>query len=251
MPFISEVGRVSDLTIYPIKGMRGIAVDTMEISFNGARGDRSHAYIMTDSPKTPNTLDTIVCPQLLQYTPQLRNPRTPKDSPIEVFTLEMQNFAPDDSELLAELSELCGHPLAALRMGRGLYHSQPLSLISLASISAIEASVGATIDPRRFRENITIDTRKGPPFEEDEWRGHVVSFGYRRDSAKIVVTKLDRRCKTINLDPETGKRNQSILQAVQKRDTVAGEVRAGYLGVYATVFSEGTIQKGDPVIVSY
>lgn len=125
-------------------------------------------------------------------------------------------------------------------MGRGAYHSMPVSLASMASVRDIEEQVGYEVNPRRFRENLLIETISGEPYEENSWVGKILTFGEREDSGKLAVVKLDPRCATVNMDPETGEKKPDVLRAIARN-------RENKFGVYATVIFEGKILKGDTV----
>lgn len=238
-----EVGRVVDTSIYPFKGMRGVKMDEISLRSVSVVGDRTRAFTITDARQTPTLLDTTKFPGLLHYSPSLLTPEDPRTSEVLVRTPNGHTYSADSNALLKEISEKCGRELAILRMGRGAYHSMPVSLLSLASIRAIEKLVGFAVDSRRFRENILIETIKNNPYEEDEWIGKVITFGDREDSARIAAVKLDERCATVNMDPETGEQNPEILRSI-----VRSHDRK--LGIYCGIVFEGRVLKEDTVYVS-
>lgn len=188
-------------------------------------------------------LDTIKFPGLLRYAPRLVDPANPKTSEVKVTTPEGNDYSADSPELVGEVTEKTKRNLAVVRIGRGAYHSMPVSLLSTASIGVIEGKVGKAVDTRRFRENVIVETNTNVPYEEDTWIGKIITFGDRPDSAKIVAVKLDERCATVNLDPETGEQNPEILKAIVRE-------HVNTLGIYCGIVYEGKIRKGDPVYLT-
>ena len=239
----TAVGRVAETAIYPFKGMQGLKMDEISLRSVSVAGDRTRAFTITDSLQTPTFLDTTKFPGLLKYAPSLVSPSDPKNSEVNVRTPGGNNYSADSEELLVEVSEVAKKKLAVVRMGRGAYHSMPVSLLSMASIRDIELTVGHEVDTRRFRENILVETDSDEPYQENGWLGKIVTFGERPDSARIAVVKLDPRCATINMDPETGKQTPDILRTVVKN-------RDNNFGIYASIVKEGRVLPGDVVYVS-
>ena len=240
-----EAGRVLDTSIYPVKGMQGVSLNEIVLRSVSVAGDRTRAFARTDTNQTPNFLDTTQFPGLLQYSPELVSPLDPRRSEVVVFTPEGHKYSADSNELLHEVSEKSGHKLTIVRMGRGAYHSMPVSLLSKESISAIEAASGFPLDTRRFRENVIVETKEGNPYEEDAWIGKLVKFGDSKDAAIIAGVKLDPRCSTVNMNPETGEQTPEVLKAIVKE-----RGNSVPLGIYATVVFEGKIRRGDTIYVA-
>jgi uncharacterized protein YcbX len=209
-----KVGVVTSTWIYPFKGMQGIERDEIELRSISVVGDRSRKFDIIDTSETPSFLDTLKFKELLQYKPYLSDNTHPKTSPLHVITPEGNDYLADSAELVDEIQKQTGKKLTVVRMGRAAYHSMPVSLISDSSIKAIEKKYGKEIDPRQFRMNVYIETEVGLPYEEENWLGKVITFGERENSAKILGFKLDERCATINLHPETGKVEAGVLKAL-------------------------------------
>ena len=95
------------------------------------------------------------------------------------------------------------------------------------------------LDPRRFRANIYADLGAAAGFAEDAFVGKTLQIGER---AVIAVLDRDPRCKMISLDPDTGEENADVLRHVAK----AHDTRAG---IYCAVLSEGTVRRGDAIVL--
>jgi uncharacterized protein len=237
-----QVGRVTETTVYPFKGMRGLSVDEILLKSVSVVGDRRFALTEIGSLQVPTLIDTIKYPGLLKYSPYFDDPSNLKSSAVMVRTPEGKEYSADSTELVEEISKVTGKTLAVITLGRGAYHSMPVSLLSLGSVKEMEKNIGTAIDVRRFRENVVIETVNGLPYEEDSWIGKLLSFGDTEDGAIIAVVKPDHRCATIDLDPETGEHNSSILKSVVK-------THDKNLGVYCTIVKEGIIRMGDTIYV--
>lgn len=108
-----------------------------------------------------------------------------------------------------------------------------LSIINLASVAAVESSVGAAVNPLRFRGNLYM--AGWPAWHEFDLLGKELSAG----SARLKVVKRIVRCAATNVDPDTGIRDltlpRSLMQSFGHTDC----------GVYAEVVAGGDIATGD------
>lgn len=247
MARVEAVGTVADASFYLWKGMRGTSPDQVAMRSVSVVGDRRRAFIDPDLPKENIFVDTTLLPDLLQYQPYLVNPSSPKESPINVITPEGRDYATadrKDKRLVKEVSERYGAPLEVFRMGRPAWHSMPISVISMATIVAMEPHVGHDIDTRRFRMNFVLDLSHGRPFDEDKWlHKKLVTFGDPETGPQLTVVKLDERCVTVNLDPETG-------EEVDNLEGVIARIHSNTLGVYCNLHRAGVVHVGDTVYVS-
>jgi uncharacterized protein len=113
-----------------------------------------------------------------------------------------------------------------------------VSIINLASIAAIEALVGATVDPLRFRGNVYVES--WPAWGEFDLLGKTLGIGA---DARLRVVKRIERCAATNVEPGTGIRDltipHSLLRACGHTDC----------GIYAEVVADGAIAAGDHIDV--
>jgi uncharacterized protein YcbX len=110
-----------------------------------------------------------------------------------------------------------------------------VSLINLATVDAIAETVGARVDPLRFRGNLYVDGL--PAWEEFSWVARRLAAG----AAEFAVIARIDRCAAINVDPETGIRDlaipRSLLEAYGHADC----------GVYLEITTGGVLSAGDPI----
>lgn len=108
-----------------------------------------------------------------------------------------------------------------------------VSIINLASVQALEASIGATVDPLRFRANVYA--AGWPAWAELDLIGREIRIG----EAYLKIVKRIVRCAATNVDPATGVRDLTIPQ------TLLGAYGHSDCGIYAEVVRGGEISPGD------
>ena len=138
-------------------------------------------------------------------------------------------------------SELRGPPKVLFGQGHSFSDvaKKVVSIINLASVSALETAVGAPVHPLRFRGNLYV--AGWPAWREFDLLGQEIAIG---DSARLKPVKRIERCAATNVDPDTGIRDltipRTLMQAFGHTDC----------GIYAEVIEPGDIAVGDGVTVS-
>jgi uncharacterized protein YcbX len=245
---------VTDLAIAPVKGMRVVAVQELELGPAGPAGDRAFVLVGADG----GLVETSRTPELLQVAPTwdpasgtlgLRFPDgrevTGVPEPGERGRVSFYNGRPVngglvDGPLSQALSDHLGRPvrLMALDARQTGADDYPVTLMSTASLSALgHALPGGIPDPRRFRMTITIDG--AGPWEEHGWAGQEVGVG----EVTLRVVDPVPRCVVTTRDPERGRRDAPILKALAElrgKDDVT-------FGVWCEVARPGRVRVGDPV----
>jgi uncharacterized protein YcbX len=114
-------------------------------------------------------------------------------------------------------------------------HPQGLvSLTSLASLTALEAAVGAPLDPRRLRGNIEI--AGWPAFAETDLRpGQRIRLG----AATAEVFQPIQRCVATHVNPQTAEADIALVPALQR---LTGHANCG---VYVHILEAGDVRVGD------
>ena len=110
-----------------------------------------------------------------------------------------------------------------------------VSIINLASVAAVETTVGAAVDPLRFRANVYV--AGWPAWHEFDLLGRGLALG----AARVKVVKRIVRCAATEVDPDTGMRDLQIPRTLQQT------FGHGDCGVYAEVIGAGEIAAGDLV----
>jgi uncharacterized protein len=109
-----------------------------------------------------------------------------------------------------------------------------VSIINLASVSALETAIGAPVNPLRFRGNVYVEG--WPAWHEFDLLGQEISIG---KSARLKVVKRIVRCAATNVDPVTGARDLTIPETLLRSFGHAD------CGVYAEVIEAGEIAAGN------
>lgn len=229
------VGQVVGLWRYPVKSMRGEALQAADVAWQGLAGDRRWAFIRDGTVRSGFPWLTLrERNDLSLYRPSFVDPSRPDQSPTVVQTPSGATFDVADPELAAEL----GPGVRVIKQDRGVFDTLPLSLITTQTIAKLGTLVEAELAVERFRPNIVIEAADPAPFSEDLWVGAVLRAG----GVKLRIDKRDSRCLVVTLDPLTTESNPAILRAIASE-------RQGCLGVYGSTVEPGRIAVGDAVVV--
>ena len=229
------VGRVAALFRYPVKSMASEALEAIDVGWNGFAGDRRWAFVRGGMERSGFPWLTIrERPEMWRYQPHFADASDPEKSATIVRTPNGDELDVVDPLLAEEL----GHGARVIKQGRGIFDTMPLSLITTQTIAALSASVGADLEPRRFRPNILIESMDGGDAPEDAWVGDVLRIG----GMTMRVDKRDKRCVMINVDPVTTTKDPSILRSVAQE-------RQSCLGVYGNVVEPGRVSIGDTITI--
>ncbi|HKS43509.1 MAG TPA: MOSC domain-containing protein [Amycolatopsis sp.] len=217
-----EIGRVAGLWRYPVKsnGRRaargGLAVL--------ARPGRGPALGLRPRGKVRSGFPWLTIRQrndLWHYEPFFSTPEKPDTSAVLVRSPSGEVHDVTDPELAAELGDV-----RVRKQDRGIFDTSPLSLITTNSVGSL--------DVRRFRPNLLVETESA----EESWIGYVL----RIKDLRLRVDRRDRRCVIVNIDPDTARRDPSVLRAIAREHDMC-------LGVHGSTMAPGHVRLGDPVVV--
>jgi uncharacterized protein YcbX len=179
-------------------------------------------------------------PELLLYQPTGLDESTGEPLPTHIRTPGGSTIELQGEELEAEIAGRCGSDVELTKLKHGIFDEAAISVIGLATIAGIGRQAGLDLDRRRFRANIVLETEGTAPFLEDEWVGSMLVFGESDPPPAVNVLMCDERCMMINLDPDTGRQDASVLKTVVRLNRTNA-------GVYASVARTGTVRVGDQV----
>ena len=247
--------RVTDLRIAPVKGMRVIEPDAVEIGPTGARGDR--AFLVVDPEN--GLLLTTRTPGLLQIAPRwdgttltLSFPGGAEvaaapaaGEPAVTANYEGRTIRGRvvEGALADAISEHLGRRVRLLMRDDGERGADdaPVSLMSGASLAALGPALdGVVPDPRRFRMTIAIDGAGA--WEEHGWAGREIAVGEAVLRGRAPVP----RCVVTTRDPERGTTDAPVLKALA---TLRGQ-RDVTFGIWCDVVAPGRVRVGDDVAVT-
>lgn len=223
------IGTVAALWRYPVKSMRGESIDAAQLTWNGLDGDRRHAFVRAGDRSRFPWLTGRQLSGLLRYAPYYADPTNLRKSPVHVRLPEGGELPIASPDLHRRLETEFSGPLGLIQIGRGIFDSLPVSVMTTTTPARLEA------EPRRFRANIVIDAG---PLEESGWLDSMLCFG--ETGPRLRVNKRIDRCSMITIDPESAERDPAVLRRVV-------EQAENCVGVYASAESLGRIAVGDPV----
>lgn len=236
-----DIGRVHEITRYPVKSMAGAVTDAALLGWHGIAGDRRFAFRCTGEASGGFPwLSASRLPELLLHQPVGLDETSGEPLPTHVLTPDGARLTLGSPELDRHISARYGSDVELMRLKHGVFDEAAVSVISLATIAGIGREAGLELDRRRFRANIVVETERADPFLEDEWVGGVLRFGNPDTGAAVSVTLRDLRCVMINLDPETATQEATVMKTVVR-------LNENNAGVYATVVRTGAVRVGDPV----
>jgi hypothetical protein len=253
-------GRVVRICIAPVKALRVVNPDAVELTHAGVVGDRR--FWLVD--RNRRLVNGKGHPELMRVQPHWDEASRrlslafPDGSVVEG---EVEPGEPFEAELYRTphpsrtvpgpwqeaLSEFVGESLTLLwseggAQDRGNDRGGWATLISRGSLDRLRAEAGAPdeVDGRRFRMLFEIDGVE--PHEEDTWLGNRVAIG----DAVIVPLGDVGRCVVTTCDPETGVSDFDTLKllAGYRRE---GAVEPLPFGVYCDVAVTGRVRVGDAV----
>jgi uncharacterized protein YcbX len=235
-----HLGHIHQLVRYPVKSMAGVATDSAFLGWHGLQGDRRFAFRRLDDKSGFPWLTASRLPELLLYQPIGLAENSEEPTPTHVRTPEGIDLALRSAELQNSVAEKCGSAVELMKLKHGIFDEASVSVINLATISAIGREVGDDLDIRRFRANIVIATDATEAFQEDDWIGSRLVFGDNDAGPMLNVAMSDPRCVMINLDPDTAKQDPRIMKA-------AVRLNNNNAGAYTNVVWTGQLVVGQPV----
>jgi uncharacterized protein YcbX len=278
------IGRIGALWRYPVKSMRGEAIESSSVTERGLPGDRAYALIdratgKVASAKHPRLWGCLLgCQACLTASPGgLAVP------PIRITLPDGRVVTTAQDDLNAVLSELCEREVTisaavptqaeierywpdiegmALREtitsgtigsgapGRTFFDFAPLHMLTTATLARLQALYPAgRFDARRFRPNLVIAPNDGTPgFVENSWVGQTILVG---DEVRLRITDPSPRCVVPTLPQADLPRDLGILRTVVANNrppipTLGGTTMPS-AGVYAVIEKGGTVKVGDAI----
>ena len=132
--------------------------------------------------------------------------------------------------------EAPGHAFADARRKPNATTDQYVSLINLASIAALEQSIGAPVAPLRFRANVYFEGV--PAWSELDWLGSEIVVG----GVRLRVIAAITRCAATQVNPATAARDLDIVGGLQR------SFGHNLMGIYAEVTEGGEVAQGDALV---
>ena len=235
----------------PVKGMRHLALDAIDLDEQGAVGDRSYCLVDVDEARV---LKTVQHPSLIGVVARVEGDRLGLTLPTGE---EVAAAAPRSGRTITcdywgravdlDLTEGPHAELVSDWLGRrvrlaiaprgGVVFGDPLTVVGSASLRELARRTGRdeVVDQAaRFRATLVVETDE--PHVEDSWAGQEVAIG----TAVVRIGGPVPRCAVVDHHPETGVKDVRLLRSlVGERPTHrAGEPM---FGVYARCVVPGRV----------
>jgi uncharacterized protein YcbX len=237
-----EIGQIEAIFRYPVKSMRGEALDAATVGWHGLDGDRRLAFRRLDERGEFPWLSASKLPDLMLFTPQRRDGGNGDALPTHVLAPEGEEMPVFGDALAAEVERRCKVAVQMMQLRHGVFDEATISVITSDTVHEVCRLAGVRGDVRRFRPNIVVRSMRAVPFEEDEWVGGVLTFGQGDDAPAIAVTMRDVRCAMVNIDPDSGALAPEVMKAVVR-------AHQNTAGIYGTVTRIGRLSLGQTIVL--
>lgn len=235
---------------YPVKSLRGEAIAQAVVDGRGILGDRLWAvrdqHGKFGSGKSTRRFERM--DGLFRFWARY-------NGCVPVITMpDGATYRGDDPTVHDVLTRWIGRPVRLPREETLSHFDEgPLSLLTTTALAAVAAFVGQSVDARRFRANVLIDTTDGlhgtdgtdgtgaphMDYPEDAWGGRRVAIG---PEVVVAVSHPLDRCLMVNLAQDELLMDPRILRAV-------AQLHQNRLAVLATIVHGGTFRVGDAVVL--
>jgi hypothetical protein len=219
---------VTQLWRYPVKSLRGEALQSADFVAGGIPFDRSAAVIDPNPLRLGKPLTGRLEKRLLGYASSVRG------DTVMVRTPSGGVHHAGDSAWTDEFEQETGAAASVQFFSEPVHDAADVLVINAASARALAEEYGAHVDPMRFRPNIILDGPDAIAFEEEKWVGG--SFGVG-DTVLNVVYPCER-CVMTTIDPTTLAMDPKFLRLVVEKHSAC-------FGVYCRVESPGSAKIGD------
>jgi len=254
---INPQARIDAIYRYPVKGLSPQVLDRVRLTA-GATLPADRLYAIENGPSGFDPAAPAYFPKqrflMLMRNERLAALRTDYDEASHTLTIQAEGREAACGDLRTKQGrlaieaflrrfmpdELRGPPKVLF----GDNHSfsdvakKVVSLINLASVTAVETAAGAAVHPLRFRGNIYV--AGWPAWHEFDLLGREVEIG----GARLKVIKRIVRCAATDVDPGTGIRDLTIPKTLLQNFGHAD------CGVYAQVVTGGDIARGDAIVTA-
>jgi uncharacterized protein YcbX len=207
-----RVGTLAAIWRYPVKSLRGEALEEVFVDGDGLAGDRRHSLRALGDDRGRRGKDW----------------RGKEDQRLHLFG--------DASAAIRDV-ERRGIAVALNERGPN-FDDSPVSVLFDAWLAELNAMLGRALEPLRFRPNLFVRaTETVPP--EAALVGATIAVG----NARLRVVAAIERCVVTTYDLATGASDPAVLHTLAQR-------RANTMGVYCTVAAAGAVTRGGAVFLA-
>ena len=257
--------RVSQLTVYPVKSLPGVSLDSVQVNARGLGMDRRWMLVdenleMVTQRTEPMLSQIGVRLDAEKLTLEIAGddylvPAASNESVLvqvwgdTVSALKVsEDISKNISGLLKKTVELVWMPEQTRRTVEerpgteekivGFADGFPFLVISEASLDELNARLKQSVEMNRFRPNIVVSDAAA--FEEDEWKRFEIG------ALEFTHVKPCARCVMTTVNPEDGARGSEPLKTLSSFRKLGKEVFFGQNAVHS---GEGILSVGASVKV--
>lgn len=202
------LGSLEALRRYPVKSLRGEALERAEIGSAGIPGDRAAALLVCEGAREGNTY------------------RGKENDRLHLL---------EDAETAKRLARERGVGVE-IRRDEHFFDDAPISLIVDVWLAGVSAYAGYAVQWERFRPNFFVRSfERAVPLE-----GELVERELLLGAVRLRVRAPIGRCVTVTYHPSGEASDPRILQYLAQQ-------RNNWMGVYCDVVTPGVVQRGDEV----
>jgi len=208
MEATDPLGSIERIWRYPVKSLAPNSLESARLDARGIEGDRGSALF-------------------LETRDRGRSGKT--------FRGKEHNLLHTLTTVEEATSVVASAGLSVAERRDGPYFDlSPISIVFDRWIDELEALLGMSLDPQRFRPNFFVRAEAGFALREGDLVGSLLAAG----EVRLRVTAETERCVTPSYDVETGFSEPRVLRVLaQQRDNVCG--------IYCEVERGGTVRLGD------
>jgi uncharacterized protein YcbX len=266
----TTIGKVVSIWRYPVKSMLGEELNSSYITEHGLIGDRVYALIDQKTGKVISAKNPSKWRNLFDFRSAFIDPPQVVDNipPVRITFPDGTQIFSNQNEMNHTLSKVLGREVKLIRnsLEKPIYEEYwpnidglaqrekttdeampPQSFFDIAVVHILTTSTinrlrelypKGRFEIRRFRPNIVVEPLSGETdFVENSWVGKNITIG---EKILLKVIQPCTRCVMITLPQSDLPKDLGILKTVAKYNQVN-------VGVYASVYRDGTIRRGDSV----
>jgi uncharacterized protein YcbX len=248
---------ITRLSVTPVKGLSLRHPDAIDLTGEGAAGDRLF-YLLDEAGKLQScTRNPGLYGLSADYDPQSRRLEVTRGGevllggiiePAGSVDTDLWGLRTISADAVADpvwssfFSDLVGRRVQLFQARGSAYDVRPATLLGTGSVEELARQAGlARVDSRRFR--MLIEFSGGEPHVEDSWDGTLLEVG----GAVVRGGGPVQRCAATTRNPASGAVDLQTLRAIRAyrglQDSVFG--LGANFGVYADVVQPGRVRVGD------
>ncbi len=257
---------VKSIVIYPIKGCRGVEIDSCAVHERGFENDRR--YMLVD--KHNMFVSQRSHPELSQIITSLTSKQIDISYDDERFSFDLDEITNEVINITlfehtisgtivsqaanSYFSNILGEDIRFVKMTQtntrhkklikgpeatevSFADGYPYLIVGTDSLRQLNARLDSPVLMDRFRPNIIIETSTA--HIEDSWESIKVG------DVDMLVIKPCARCSVITIDQQTAEKSKGTIKALSSYRKVDNKI---YFGVNAITLSRGHINIGDSVV---